>query len=166
MEEKVGNEPAVDVASGRDGDALARAEADVDGGVGAAFDESLVGGGNDGGNLVDASVEVGVRLEVVLEGLGLGAAEAGDGLLCGLFYVEHVPRSKAAVVWSTYVGDHVDLEGEREHVRVKTSLRELGRLLRSLRLLEDDLQGLKRVLDRHDGSVVDGVDHCERLRYW
>ena len=59
----------------------------------------------------------------------------------------------------TNVGDHVNLEGQGEHVRVKTSLRELGRLLRGLRLLEDGLQGLERVLDRHDGGVVDGVGH-------
>lgn len=62
----------------------------------------------------------------------------------------------------TNVGDHVNLESQREHVRVKTSLRELRSLLGGLRLLENGLQGLERVLDGHDGGVVDGVGHCER----
>jgi hypothetical protein len=62
----------------------------------------------------------------------------------------------------TNVCDHVNLEGQRKHVRVKASLRELRRLLGGLRLLEDGLQGLERVLDRHDGGVVDRVRHCER----
>lgn len=70
------------------------------------------------------------------------------------------------VAWKAYVGDHVDLEGQRQHVRVQASLGELRSLLGCLRLLEDGLQGLKRVLDRHDGSVVDGVNHCERLWWW
>jgi hypothetical protein len=55
----------------------------------------------------------------------------------------------------------VDLEGQRQHVRVKASLGELGGLLGGLSLLEDGLQGLERVLDGYDGSVVDGVGHCE-----
>jgi hypothetical protein len=61
----------------------------------------------------------------------------------------------------TDVGDHVDLEGKGQHVRVKTSLRELGGLLGGLSLLEDGLQGLKRVLDRHNGGIVDRVGHFE-----
>ena len=55
----------------------------------------------------------------------------------------------------------MDLEGQGQHVRVKASLRELRSLLGGLRLLEDGLQGLERVLDRHDGSVVDCVGHFE-----
>ena len=81
VEEEVRNQPAVDVASSRDVDALARAEADGNGGLVAAVDSGLVGGVDDGGYLVDAGVEVGEGLEVVLEGLGGGAAEACDGLL-------------------------------------------------------------------------------------
>jgi hypothetical protein len=49
---------------------------------------------------------------------------------------------------------------------VKASLRELRGLLRGLSLLEDSLQGLKGVLDGHDGSVVDGVSHCEGGKVW
>lgn len=56
----------------------------------------------------------------------------------------------------------MNLEGQGEHVRVEASLRELRRLLGGLRLLEDGLQGLERVLDRQDGGVVDRVGHCER----
>jgi hypothetical protein len=56
----------------------------------------------------------------------------------------------------------VDLEGQGQHVGVKTSLGELRSLLGGLRLLEDGLQGLERVLDRHDGGVVDRVAHVER----
>lgn len=59
----------------------------------------------------------------------------------------------------TNVGDHVNLEGQGQHVRVEASLGELRSLLGGLRLLEDGLQGLERVLDRHDGGVVDGVGH-------
>ena len=67
----------------------------------------------------------------------------------------------------TNVSDHVNLEGQGQHVRVKASLGELGRLLGSLRLLEDGLQRLERVLDRHDGGVIDGVRHCEIcVRNW
>jgi hypothetical protein len=66
----------------------------------------------------------------------------------------------------TNVGDHVNLEGQRQHVRVKANLRELRGLLRGLSLLEDSLQGLKGVLDGHDGSVVDGVSHCEGGKVW
>jgi hypothetical protein len=84
VEEEVRHEPAVHVAGGGQIDALARAHADGDGRVGAALDQGLVGLADDGGDLVDAGVEVGEGLEVVLEGLGFGAAEAGDGLLGGL----------------------------------------------------------------------------------
>lgn len=56
----------------------------------------------------------------------------------------------------------MNLEGKGQHVGVDASLRELRSLLRGLRLLEDGLQGLERVLGRHDGGVVDGVGHCER----
>lgn len=84
VEEKVGHQPAVDVASGGDVDALAGTEADGDGGLVAAVDGGLVGAVDDGGDLVDAGVELGEGLEVVLVGLGGGAGEAGDGLLCGL----------------------------------------------------------------------------------
>ena len=87
MEEEVRHEPAINVASGGDVDALARAKTDGDGGLVAAVDGSLVGSVDDGGDLVDAGVEVGEGLEVVLEGLGRGAAEAGNGLLCGLAWV-------------------------------------------------------------------------------
>lgn len=87
VEEEVRNQPAVDVASSRDVDALARAEADGDGGLVAAVDGGLVGAVDDGADLVDAGVEVGEGLEVVIEGLGDGAAEAGDGLLCHLVWI-------------------------------------------------------------------------------
>lgn len=56
----------------------------------------------------------------------------------------------------------MNLEGQGQHIRVEASLGELRGLLRGLRLLEDSLQGLERVLDRHDGGIVDGVGHCER----
>lgn len=84
VEEEVRNKPPVHVASSRKLDALSRAHADRDGGLFAAVDGGLVGAVDDGGDLVDAGVEVSEGLEVVLEGLGGGAAEAGDGLLCGL----------------------------------------------------------------------------------
>ena len=84
MEEQVRHEPAVDVARGRQVGALAGAHADGDGLVGAALDQGLVGFGDDGGDGVDAGGEVGESLHVVLEGLGFGAAEAGDGLRGGL----------------------------------------------------------------------------------
>jgi hypothetical protein len=84
VEEEVRHQPSVDVSSSRDVDALARAETDGDGRLVAAVDGCLVGAVDDGGDLVDAGVEVGEGLEVVLEGLGGGAAEAGDGLLGGL----------------------------------------------------------------------------------
>jgi hypothetical protein len=84
VEEEVGHEPTVDVASGRQVSALAGAHTDGDGLVGAALDEGLVGLGDDSGDGVDAGVEVGEGLHVVLEGLGFGAAEAGDGLGGGL----------------------------------------------------------------------------------
>jgi hypothetical protein len=84
VEEEVRHQPSVDVSSSRDVDALARAETDGDGRLVAAVDGGLVGAVDDGGDLVDAGVEVGEGLEVVLEGLGGGAAEAGDGLLGGL----------------------------------------------------------------------------------
>jgi hypothetical protein len=87
VEEEVRNKPAVDVASSRNVDALARAHADGDGRLVTAVDGGLVGSVDDGGDLVDAGVEVGEGLEVVLEGLGGGAAEAGDGLLCGLIWI-------------------------------------------------------------------------------
>lgn len=75
---------------------------------------------------------------------------------------------------TTNVGDHVNLEGQRQHVGVEASLGELSSLLGSLRLLEDGLQGLERVLDRHNGSVEDGVGHfgrcevvgCGIVEYW
>jgi hypothetical protein len=63
----------------------------------------------------------------------------------------------------TDVGDHVDLEGERQHVGMKTSFGELGGFLRGLGLLEDGLQGLERVLDGHNRGVVYGVRHCENV---
>lgn len=163
VEEKVRNQPAVNVAGCGDVDALARTETDGDGRLVAAVDGGLVGSVDDGGDLVDAGVEVGEGLEVVLEGLGGGAAQAGNGLLCGLVWiVSTVLGSKVNRVNETHVGDHVDLEGQGQHVRVKASLGELRSLLGGLRLLEDGLQGLERVLDRHDGGVVDGVGHCER----
>jgi hypothetical protein len=84
VEEEVGHEPAVDVAGGGQVGALAGAHADGDGLLGAALDEGLVCLGDDSGDGVDAGVEVGKGLHVVLEGLGFGAAEAGDGLLGGL----------------------------------------------------------------------------------
>jgi hypothetical protein len=62
----------------------------------------------------------------------------------------------------TNVGDHVNLEGQGQHVGVEASLGELRGLLGGLRLLEDGLQGLERVLGRHDGGVVDRVAHVER----
>jgi hypothetical protein len=81
VEEKVGHEPAVDVASGRDVDALAGTHANGDGRLFTAGNGGLVGSVDDGGDLVDAGVEVGEGLEVVLEGLGGGAGETGNGLL-------------------------------------------------------------------------------------
>jgi len=84
VEEEVGHEPAVHVAGGGQVGALAGSHADGDGLVGAALDQGLVGLVDNGGDLVDAGVEVGEGLHVVLEGLGFGAAEAGDGLLGGL----------------------------------------------------------------------------------
>lgn len=84
VEEEVRDKPAVDVASGGNVNALARAETDRDCGLVAAVDGGLVGSVDNGGDLVDAGVEVGKGLEVVLEALGGGAAQAGNGLLCGL----------------------------------------------------------------------------------
>lgn len=84
-------------------------------------------------------------------------------MLCSLVrIVSKVLGSMVCRANETNVGDHVNLEGQGQHVRVKASLGELRSLLGSLRLLEDGLQGLERVLDRHDGGVVDGVGHCER----
>lgn len=163
VEEEVRDKPAVDVASGGNVNALARAETDGDCGLVAAVDGGLVGSVDDGGDLVDAGVEVGEGLEVVLEGLSGGAAQAGNGLLCGLVgIVSKVLGLMLSRVHGTNVGDHVNLEGQGQHVRVEASLGELRSLLGSLRLLEDGLQGLERVLDRHDRGVVDGVGHCER----
>jgi len=87
VEEEVRHQPSVDVSSSGDVNALAGAETDGDGRLVAAVDGGLVGAVDDGGDLVDAGVEVGEGLEVVLEGLGGGAAEAGDGLLGGLGWV-------------------------------------------------------------------------------
>jgi hypothetical protein len=81
VEEEVRNEPAVDVAGAGHLESLAGAHANGDGGVLTLVDCGLVGAVDDGGDFVDAGVEVGEGLEVVLEGLGFGAAEAGDGLL-------------------------------------------------------------------------------------
>ena len=86
MEEQVRHKPSVDVSSSGDVDALARAETDGDGRLVAAVDGGFVGAVDDSGDLVDADVEVSEGLEVVLEGLGSGAAEAGDGLLGGLVW--------------------------------------------------------------------------------
>ena len=113
VEEEVRNQPSVDVASGGDVDALARAETDGDGGLVAAVDGGLVGSVDDGGDLVDAGVEVGEGLEVVLEGLGGGAAQAGNGLLCSLIgIVSKVLDLMVFRVRGTNVGDHVNLEGQ------------------------------------------------------
>jgi hypothetical protein len=84
VEEEVGNEPTVDVAGAGHLESLAGAHSNGDGGVLALVDGGFVGAVDDGGDLVDAGVEVGEGREVVLEGLGFGAAEAGDGLLGGL----------------------------------------------------------------------------------
>jgi hypothetical protein len=84
VEEEVRHEPAVDVASGGDVDVLARAHADGDSRLLATGDGGFVSAVDNGGDLVDAGVEVGEGLEVVLEGLGVGAGEAGDSLLGGL----------------------------------------------------------------------------------
>jgi hypothetical protein len=81
VEEEVRNEPAVDVAGAGHLESLAGTHANGDGGVLSLVDGGLVGAVDDGCHLVDAGVEVGEGLEVVLEGLGFGAAEAGDGLL-------------------------------------------------------------------------------------
>ena len=86
MEEQVRHEPAVDISGGRQVGALAGAHADGDGLLGAALDQRLVGFGDDGGDGVDARVEVGEGGHVVFEGLGFGTAEAGDGLLGGLWF--------------------------------------------------------------------------------
>ena len=86
VEEQVRHKPSVDVSSSGDVDALARAETDGDGRLVAAVDGGFVGAVDDSGDLVDAGVEVSEGLEVVLEGLGGGAAEAGDGLLGGLVW--------------------------------------------------------------------------------
>jgi hypothetical protein len=164
VEEKVRNEPAVDVAGAGHLEGLARAHSNGDGGVLALVDGGLVGAGDDGGDFVDARVEVCEGLEVVFEGLGFGAAQAGDGLLGGLMGMVRALLVLGGLLLlggRTNVGNHVDLEGQRQHVRVKASLGELGGLLGGLSLLEDGLQGLERVLDGHDGSVVDGVGHCE-----
>lgn len=84
-------------------------------------------------------------------------------MLCSLIgIVSKVLGLMVSRVHGTNVGDHVNLKGQGQHVRVEASLGELRSLLGSLRLLEDGLQGLERVLDRHDGGVVDGVGHCER----
>jgi hypothetical protein len=64
----------------------------------------------------------------------------------------------------SYVCDDVNLERERKHVGVETSLGELGGLLRALGLLEDGLERLQGVLDLDDGGVVDGVRHCGGVR--
>ena len=99
MEEEVGLEPAVDVTSSRDVDALARTESNGDGRLVTAVDGGLVGSVDDGGNLVDAGVEFGEGLEVVLEGLCGGAAQPGHGLLCGLVsVVSNVLGSRASRV--------------------------------------------------------------------
>ena len=84
VEEEVRHKPSVNVAGGRDVDGLAGTHADGDGRLVAAVDGGLVGSVDDGGDLVDAGVEVGEGLEVVLEGMGVGATQAGNGLLCGL----------------------------------------------------------------------------------
>lgn len=103
VEEEVGNKPSVDVASSRKLEGLAGAHADGDGRLFAAIDGGLVGSVDDGGDLVDAGVEIGEGLEVVLEGLGGGATEAGDGLLCGLVWVV-----------STVLGSWIELLGRDE----------------------------------------------------
>lgn len=146
MEEDVGQNISVDVVGAAHGEGSQRSHADVNGLVLALVDDVLAGRGEDLLSLCDAGVAVGVRLDLALPGVRLSAGQAGDELGRG-------------------VGDHLDLEGQRQHVGVDAGVEEAGTVGSSLALLENAGEGLEGVLGQRHGGVVERVAHGGRLEF-
>lgn len=110
----------------------------------ALVDELLVGGGQNLLSLGDAAVAVGIGLDLALPGMGLDALQARGNLGRG-------------------VGDHVDLEGQGQHVVVDFGAQEAGAVGGGLALLEDIGERLEGAFGHGDGGVVEGVAHGGRI---
>lgn len=110
----------------------------------ALVDELLVGGGQDLLSLGDAAEAVVVGLDLALPSVGLGALQTGGNLGRG-------------------VGDHEDLEGQGQHVRVDGGAQEAGAVGCGLALLEDVVERLQGALGHGDGSIVERVAHGGRI---
>lgn len=110
----------------------------------ALVDELLVGGGQNLLSLGDAAEAVVVGLDVALPSVGLDALQARGNLGRG-------------------VGDHVDLEGQGQHVLVDFGAQEAGAVGSGLALLEDVVERLEGTLGHGDGSIVKRVAHGGRI---
>lgn len=144
MEEEGGREVAIGVADTGDLDGAPAAQANGDGLVLALVDELLVGGGEDLLSLGNAAVAVGVALDLALPGVRLNALQASGNL-------------------GRRVGDHEDLESQRQHVLVDPSCQKAGAVGSGLALLEDVGERLQGISGHGDGGIVERVAHGGRF---